>query len=131
MKHEAQAHIRDAVFVAYVALVLALLFAPVGGPAVMRAWPIDADKLAHLALMSGIGFLEFWRARGTVARRIMAGTGWAVALAAATELVQTVLPYRSGDGVDFMAGAVGGVAGASLAAGLRRVTIDRRMGRAG
>jgi VanZ family protein len=73
------------------------------------------DKIVHLFLFAGVSFLVYW-AQKTVGEPIPGmATVVASALAAFIEIVQSLLPYRSGDFWDFLAGVLGALLGAALA----------------
>jgi VanZ family protein len=90
----------------YVLAVLLLMLAPVRQPRMVRAIP-DADKMVHAALF-GLMAAIFWWNLGFVRR---GRAVWAVALATAfacvVEVLQTLVPYRSPDPLDAVAGLVG------------------------
>jgi VanZ family protein len=87
---------------------LALFLLPLSNP-VPTFDGIETDKVAHAGLIGALGFLLWWnlpgtRRRGTVAV-LLAG-----AYAALIELIQSALPFRSGDVVDLAAGVIGAIA---------------------
>ncbi|MDH4042980.1 MAG: VanZ family protein [Gemmatimonadota bacterium] len=102
---------RSAVLVAYVAVMLVALLMPVPSSLAPGG---QFDKLVHVALFMGLALLVVWSAGPGRPHRIGVALGTAVALAAVIEVLQAVLPYRSGDIVDFAAGAVGAGIGAFL-----------------
>lgn len=88
-----------------VATTAVLFLAPVSNP-LPTVDGIQTDKLAHAALMGGLALLVWWnlpagrwRAAASV---LLAG-----AYAGLIELVQLVLPFRSGDVTDLAAGLFG------------------------
>jgi VanZ family protein len=97
----------------YVAFMLAALFMPV--PAT-PSLPGNFDKVAHVGLFFGFAGLVGWNARGGRGSRGLRALAWAVAFAGLTEVLQSLLPYRSGDPMDLAAGAAGAVVGAVLGA---------------
>ncbi len=78
------------------------------------------DKWVHAALFGALAFMTYWSLRPGM--RFLTSVAVGVAAAGLVELLQSPLPYRSGDVWDFAAGAVGVVLGAGLAA----VALDRR-----
>lgn len=105
---EEETVLRHKIFVGYVALMVLVFLAPV--PATPLGESDHLDKLVHFGVFLGFALLLH------VDR---APTAWwslltAFAFAAAIELVQWVLPYRSGDGWDFLAGAAGAICGTVL-----------------
>lgn len=107
-----------AVFALYAVLVLVSMLAPLPAPSSV---PHGADKLVHLAAFIGLGALWYWAGSsgrgGASAGWVMAGSA---AMAAAVEVVQALLPYRTGELWDFAVGAVGGVVGVVVARRLLR-----------
>jgi VanZ family protein len=102
---------RSAVLVAYVVGILAAFLMPV--PA--AAGPAGRfDKLVHFGLFMGLALLLVWSASPGRPHRAAVALGTATALAAVVEVLQAFLPYRSGDVVDFVAGALGAGLGALL-----------------
>lgn len=96
----------------YAAVMLALLLLPV--PASPVSVPGDVDKLAHVGLFLVFAVLVAWNVTGGRGRRLVAALGWATAVAALVEVLQALLPYRSGDPVDLLAGVGGALVGAWL-----------------
>jgi VanZ family protein len=79
------------------------------------------DKIVHAVLFGALVLLLLWNfewndRRGSILRAV----GLALAGAALVEVLQSPLPYRHGDFLDFAAGAVGAVAAAVIAAVLAR-----------
>ena len=90
-----------------IAATAVLFLAPVPNP-VPTVEGMETDKLAHAVLVGGLAVLVWWnlpagRWRGA-ASVLLAG-----AYAGAIELVQLVLPFRSGDAIDLLAGMLGAV----------------------
>jgi len=104
--------VRRVVLGGYVAAMLAALLMPV--PATPSYLPGDFDKLAHVGLFLGFAVLAAWNARGGRGWRTLGALGWAAGLAALIEVLQSMLPYRSGDPLDFVAGVAGALVGAVL-----------------
>lgn len=73
------------------------------------------DKLVHVILFGGLSIVLYWT--GFSSMRMMVGIGLvAVSIfAGVIELLQGLLPYRSADRMDFLAGAVGALLGLVLA----------------
>lgn len=91
-----------------------LFLAPVGEPPGLIAQiPVDSDKVAHFALLALLAVLIRWNLtapkwRGTIA--VIAACGYAVII----ELLQSVLPHRTGDPYDLVAGVLGAVVGVGI-----------------
>lgn len=68
------------------------------------------DKLVHFGIFLGFSLLFYFDRRLKLWWILLIS----FAFAAAIELVQSVLPYREGDGWDFVAGAAGASVGAVL-----------------
>lgn len=99
---------RHKIFVGYVALMVLIFLAPV--PSTLLADSNHLDKLVHFGIFLVFALLfHVDRAPG-----VWWGLLTAFAFAAAIELVQAVLPYRDGDGWDFVAGAAGATCGTLL-----------------
>ena len=104
--------IRRIVLIAYLVLVLFATLAPLSGD--WYAAVSTFDKLAHVGLFFGVAFLAIVNltySRSAVLRAIFLTS----MLAALIELVQSALPFRSGDWWDFGAGVLGAIAGALTA----------------
>lgn len=101
---------RRLILAAYLLGVLVVMFAPV--PDTASYLPRAFDKVVHVGLFLGVGFLTYWdqaaRRRPGLLWVVGAGVLWAVLI----EVVQALLPYRSGDLADLAAGAAGTMAGA-------------------
>jgi len=96
-------------------LVITLAPLPAGGEFVETIPGLD--KAIHVVLFGGLAFLLYWNAglrRGQAA--VIKAIGLTVAAAALIEVMQSPLPYRSGDAWDFLAGAVGALLGGAVAA---------------
>jgi VanZ family protein len=76
------------------------------------------DKVIHAAMFAGLAILLNWNLTSS-GRLVAIFASFVLALAAAgiVELLQEPLPYRSGDALDFIAGAAGAAFGALLFAG--------------
>ena len=91
-----------------------LFLAPVGDPPGLVAQiPVDSDKLAHFALLALLAVLIRWNLtvpkwRGTIA--VLAACGYAAII----ELLQSLLPHRTGDPYDLVAGVLGAVVGVGI-----------------
>lgn len=105
---------RRTVLAAYVVVLLALMLAPV--PGTPGYLPSNSDKAVHVALFLGLGVLVFWNVPRGSRRRFWPVVGIVASLAGLMELAQGLLPYRSGDVLDFVWGAAGALVGASVAA---------------
>jgi VanZ family protein len=75
------------------------------------------DKAIHFVLFGGLALLLFWNL-GWNSRFVttLLPVALALTLAALVELVQDPLPYRSGDFLDFAAGAAGALVVAAAVA---------------
>lgn len=93
----------------YVLTMLLAFLVPV--PSVSVTEPDHFDKLVHFGIFGGFAFLYDFDRRPSAGRALLAS----VLFAAGIELLQWVLPYRSGDWWDFAAGAAGAGAGVALA----------------
>jgi len=104
--------IRRIVLIAYLGLVLFATLAPLSGNWYKAVSTLD--KLAHVGLFLGVGFLAVFNltySRSAVFKAIV----FTSMLAALIELVQSALPFRSGDWWDLWAGVLGAIAGALIA----------------
>jgi VanZ family protein len=107
----------------YIVGMLVLLLMPV--PPTPSYLPADFDKIVHAGLFFVLAALAYWSSvneRRPSVIVIVAGSG---ALAAAVEVVQSLLGYRTGDPKDFVAGVLGALGGAftarlTLGAAIRR-----------
>ena len=100
---------RRIVFSAYLTTVLAATLAPLSSGAYVAV--SGFDKIVHIVLFGGVAMALHWNLNS-----IRHPNPWGVILitsifAAFVELVQSMLPYRSGDVWDLIAGAVGAVLG--------------------
>ncbi len=105
--------IRRFVLPAYVVGLLLLMFVPV--PPMPSYLPGDFDKVVHVGLFLVLAALAYASGLGgrgpAVTLIVVASAG----LAAVIEVVQSQLPYRSGDPKDFIAGTLGALVGALAA----------------
>ncbi len=111
---------RRLILAAYTVGLLTVTLAPLPGPVYP---PTGADKLVHLLLFGGLVVLFYGNFKG--ARRgaaLVASVVGSVSLAALVELLQGLLPYRSEDIWDLVAGAVGALVAAALVGGLQRLS---------
>jgi len=119
---------RRLVLAVYTILLLGLTLAPLpGSREVIEVLPLlervaaVLDKIVHAVLFGGLVLVVFWNLgwsdRPGVVLRVI---GLALAGAALVELLQSPLPYRHGDFLDFAAGGAGAVAVAVAAALLSR-----------
>ena len=99
---------RHKIFVGYVVLMVLVFLAPV--PSTPLAESNHFDKLVHFGIFLGFALL-FYVDRGP---RVLWTLLASFSFAAAIELVQWVLPYRSGDWWDFLVGAAGAALGTLL-----------------
>lgn len=113
--------------------ILALTLAPVPDRVSSFVDAPDLDKLVHAVMFGGLGFLACWalgfsRALRTVVLALLLAWG----MAGLVEFLQGLVPYRMPDLADFVAGALGAVAGvAAFAVGaalLRRRVAAREAG---
>ena len=86
----------------------ALFLLPVSNPVPEAFGLVDTDKLAHLGLIGTLAALAFWSLSRTKVRFAEAIL-LASAYAGAVEVVQALLPYRTGDVWDFVYGVIGAV----------------------
>ena len=98
---------------AYTLGVLVLMFMP--APPTPSYLPADFDKITHVVLFFVLAALAYWSSvderRPSVTLIVVA----CAVLAAAIEVVQSFLGYRTGDPKDFVAGTLGALAGAFVA----------------
>jgi VanZ family protein len=106
--------VRRAILAGYVAAMLAALLLPV--PDAPSYVPGVLDKVAHVGLFFGFAVLAAWTAGRERGRRMLGAFVWASVFAALVEVLQALLPYRSGDPVDLVAGIAGALVGAVLGA---------------
>jgi VanZ family protein len=93
--------LRHKIFVGYVALMVLVFLVPV--PSTSLAESNYVDKLVHFGIFLGFALLL----HVDRATKVWGTLLTSLSFAAAIELVQWVLPYRSGDWWDFVAGAAG------------------------
>ena len=105
---------------AWAAVILVLTSVPLPGIPVAGSWGLD--KVVHLALYAVLGFLVARAtaagdagARPRAAQQLLAVLG-VLLFAALDEWHQGFIPGRSADRLDWLADAVGAVAGAAIAA---------------
>ncbi len=115
---------RRVVFAAYLTTVLAATLAPLSSGAYVAV--SGFDKIVHIVLFGGVAMALHWNLNS-----IKHPNPWGVIIvtsvfAAFVEIVQSILPYRSGDIWDLIAGAVGAVLGV-----LSMKTIEVVLGRQG
>lgn len=113
----APAGLRWGLFAAYVLWLLVLTLAPL--PDSAGGLPAWFDKFAHWGLFAGFAALLYWARVGQRAQAA-AIVGWSAVLAAAIEVVQTPLPFRSGDPWDWAWGVVGAFVGYGAARAVLR-----------
>ncbi len=107
--------IRRTVLAGYLLLVVVSTLAPLSSD--MYHTFAGLDKLAHFGLFAGVAYLLYWNLNSVRRPNPWVSVSFATGLAGAIELAQSLVPYRSGDPWDFMAGAAGAVAGAVVALG--------------
>jgi VanZ family protein len=104
---------RRSLLAVYLAFVLGATLAPLSGPTYELV--AGFDKLVHVGLFGGVALLVCWNlgplTLGTAILVFLSTT----AFAAAIEIVQGVLRYRSGDIWDLVAGAIGALLGICFA----------------
>ncbi len=108
---------RHSLFVGYVVLMLAVFLAPV--PVLAMSLPGESDKIVHFGIFLGFAFLLHLDRRPAFWVTLLLS----LAFAGAIELAQSLLPYRSGDWLDFAAGAAGAVSGIALSLVSQRVAL--------
>lgn len=113
--------IRRAVFYAYLVTVLGATLAPLSGGA--YAAVSGLDKLVHVTLFAGVAALLCWNLNSLTVRGSAFVFFVTTALAAAIELVQGRLWYRSGDFWDLLAGSLGALIGVGCCFLLARVCL--------
>lgn len=106
--------VRRAILAAYSVAMLIVFLVPVPQPP--RDLPGTFDKLVHGVLFLGFAVLALWNLRPDRRARTRVTLAAAAGFAAVVEALQMLLPYRSGDVVDLLAG----IGGALLGAGLTR-----------
>lgn len=98
-----------AFFVLYVLAMMLVFLAPV--PTMPALGLGRHDKAVHLGVFLGFALLYHLDRRPSAGRTLLVS----FAFAGGIELVQWILPYRSGDWWDFTAGAAGAMVGTALA----------------
>jgi VanZ family protein len=110
---------RHRAFVCYVVVMVLAFLAPVPRTPLMDLNQLD--KAVHFGIFLGFAMLFYvdrhWRVWWTFLV--------SVAFAGGIELVQWILPYREGDWLDFVAGAVGAGLGAVLVLLLERQALEK------
>jgi VanZ family protein len=114
-------HLQLGMLAAYLLATLVLFLAPIGSPDVAARLPADPDKIAHFGLIALLAALLRWNLperkwRGAIA--VLLAGGYAVVI----ELLQALLPHRSGDPYDLAAGVLGAVVGVAAAGSVLRLT---------
>ena len=94
----------------YLVALLVLLIAPIPGPE-YRLLGIGADKWMHFALFGGLAVLLRWNL-STSRHAVFVCIGAASVVAGATEIVQSLVDYRSAELWDLLAGVLGATLGA-------------------
>jgi VanZ family protein len=112
--------LRHRIFVGYVAVMVLGFLAPVSSNPLTDS--THADKLVHFGIFLVFALLLHLDRAPKVWWTLLIS----FAFAAAIELAQSALPYREGDGWDFVAGAAGATVGVIL-----MLAIERRGRRAG
>ncbi len=106
---------RRGLMIAYLIGLIPLTLAPV--PAVPGGLP-GLDKLVHIALFGGLAIVLYWNLRAglwaSLRPHLVIAVVLTAALAGLIEVLQALLPYRSGDVVDLLVGAVSGFLGAGM-----------------
>lgn len=115
-----------ALFGLYALGVAVLMFAPL--PDTGDALPRDTDKLVHVVVFLGLGAVWYWDRRVDGLPAALVAVLGSAAAAGLVEVIQALLPYRSGDLLDFLAGALGAVVGVLLA---RRLPLRGRTATSG
>jgi VanZ family protein len=100
--------IRHTLFVLYVVGVVLAFLAPV--PTIPIPVPSQFDKVVHFWVFLGFALLLYLDRRPTLGTTLLVS----LAFAGGIELVQALLPYRSGDWRDLVAGAAGAGMGVGL-----------------
>ncbi len=105
--------IRQATLAIYLTVVLVGTLAPLSGSAFDKVSAFD--KLVHLAMFGGMAFLLMLSFNPPRKENFLKAVVLASVLAGGVELVQGILPFRSAEWWDFVAGAAGTVVGALVA----------------
>jgi VanZ family protein len=104
-EHAGWASRRHQLFIGYVILMLLAFLLPVPTSAVAET--TNADKVVHFGIFLGFTLLFYADTHSKPWWTFLLSA----AFAGAIELAQSVLPYRNGDWVDFIAGAAGAASG--------------------
>lgn len=94
----------------YLIALLCLLMFPIAGPD-FRLLGVGADKWMHIALFGGLAALLRWNLSAS-RHAILLSVAVAVVVAAATEVAQSLVAYRSAESWDLLAGLLGATLGA-------------------
>jgi VanZ family protein len=87
---------------------------------------VATDKLLHALAFAGLAVLAFLGlSAGSLRRRQLIATCLSTAAGGLLELIQTALPYRSGDWLDLLADAIGAALGAASLGWLTRSFFGR------
>ncbi len=108
--------LRRLALILYSVAVLVATLAPLSGD--VYDFASGLDKLAHVFLFAGIALLLLWNADSVSRAASATVLALTVGFAAAIEIVQGLLWYRSGDLWDLVAGCVGALIGVRAATGL-------------
>ena len=109
---------RGVALVAYIATVWVVTLAPLPSGA-YRAISFPAfDKVVHVGLFGGLALLLCWALNASARPRAVVIVGLASVMAGLIEVVQGLLPYRSAEWWDLLAGVAGALAGTVLAAAI-------------
>ncbi len=97
----------------YFVALMGLLMFPFEGPN-FRVIGVASDKWMHFALFGGLAVLLRWNL-STVQHSILMSIGLAFIVAAATEVAQGLVAYRSAEFFDLLASLIGAIVGAMIA----------------
>ena len=95
----------------YLIALFGLLMFPIEGPT-FRFLGIGTDKWMHVALFGGLAMMLRWNLSAN-RHAVFVAVGVAFVVAAATELAQGLVAYRSAEFMDLVAGLLGAVLGAT------------------
>ena len=95
----------------YLIALLGLLMFPIEGPE-FRFLGIGTDKWMHVALFGGLAMMLRWNLSAN-RHAVFVAVGVAFVVAAATELAQGLVAYRSAEFMDLVAGLLGALFGAT------------------
>lgn len=103
------ARYRRAYFAAYLIGLLVVTLAPLPS----RAYELasGSDKLVHFGLFSGLSMLLYWNLVSSLRPRLITVVGMTAIAAALIEVIQSPLPFRSGDVWDLAWGVLGALVG--------------------